>query len=136
MSDIESLGAILARMGLAEGIVDRTPMEQEAHVNATRERVWHAACQLGRCRYATADVAHDQPPWVDSTETCGGYHGSRVLHAETGEATWHWRPCVRHLAWWERRKAFRANEKRGMVNSNMTPRAKPKVHEDDDGVPF
>lgn len=71
-----------------------------------RERVWHAACQAGRCRYAAADVRDENPPPIDSTTNCGGYHGQKYTNSDGGPALWRWRPCVRHLDWWERRKVW------------------------------
>jgi hypothetical protein len=82
-----------------------TPLEISLETSARRERVWHAACLAGRCRYNTG-VEQENPASVDVTNTCGGYHGTKYTDLETGQVSWRWRPCGRHLAWWEKRKEY------------------------------
>ena len=108
---MESLGAVFQRMGLLDGLRDREDIPTK------RERVWHAACQLGKCRYANADPKREDVPSVDSTTTCGGYHGAKYVSA-SGEVTWRWRPCIRHLAWRKARGEY--------LISTRPKRAKPR----------
>jgi hypothetical protein len=119
VSEPETLASIFARLGVVPN--DRTPLEHREATNAAREAVWHAACQRGSCRYATDDVSQKDPPPVDSTLVCGGYHGTRTILAETGEVLWRWRPCRRHLEWFERRKVYARREREGQAALPTTP---------------
>lgn len=101
---MEALGVIFKRMKLLDVLRDPEPIE------AKRERVWHQACQLGKCRYAGADPKREDQPSVDSTTTCGGYHGQKYAELD-GTITWRWRPCVRHLAWRKARIAWLATQR-------------------------
>lgn len=93
------------------GTAPADPVAASEATAERRERTWHACCQAGRCRY-NAPTDQENPPPVDSTTHCGGYHGTRYQDLDTGRITWRWRPCARHLAWWEARKASRPSRRR------------------------
>ena len=113
----ETLTAIFKRLGIdTSQVYDRTGTEHQEIVAATREAVWHRACLAGQCRYgASVGVRDANPPAVDSTTTCGGYHGTQGLETPaTGSGpfvtVWRWRPCGRHQEWQQRRRDWLREE--------------------------
>lgn len=102
----DALAEVFARMGVTASPID--PAQYQDTVQTKREAVWHRACQLGQCRFALEDVTHQNPPAVDSTITCGGYHGERHVGADN-VVTWRWRICDRHRRWQERRAEYVRN---------------------------
>lgn len=114
----EALRSMAERLGgeAGEAILRglAAPADPDA-IPADRERVWHAACARGDCRYANLHASAVNGPAVDSTQVCGGYHGAKYIeYDEHGEpmTVWRWRPCVRHLRWLKAHREWLKEQKR------------------------